>query len=257
MTRINVKMMSDISLEHLKKNINTITKMIIENDSNEWIYDEFPKPLFVEKKYEIDDFSLENNPDSSDKEIDFRNSVILYQSLKDLPRYILIDQKFWLWLHFEKFYKNVKEMMQINGTSTIENMWMHEQGVRRGLMFGVLSRCYFRVQLTIDESLDDKYELTRWVIENPMRYRELTWRTYSSEEHIVRGAIKGEKKAVEEFGYENTSAYALVAKYISRIGSTKLLDIIEETEIEYIVYTKMKELLSIPEDVDAVPITQL
>ena len=133
--------------------------------------------------------------------------------------------------------------MTINGVSTIQNMWMHTQGVRRGLMFGVLSRCYFRVSLSVDYSLEDNYELTKWIIDNPLRFRELTWRTYSSEEHIVRGVLKGQRKAIEEINYENNSIYAKIAKYISRIGSVQLLDIISEDEISELVYKKSIELL--------------
>ena len=55
MSKIYIKMMSDLALEHLKRNISEITNKIIANDTNDWIYKEFPKPVFVDKKYEIDD----------------------------------------------------------------------------------------------------------------------------------------------------------------------------------------------------------
>lgn len=243
MTKINIKTMTDSTLEYIKRNIEYVTNQIIKNETNEWIYSEFSEPIFNKKIFEIDDFELKDNPNQENKDIDFENSIVVYNALKDLPRYILIDEKFWLWLHFEKFYTVVRRMMKINSESTIQNMWMHSQGVRRGLMFGVLSRCYFRVALTIDENNENPYELTKWIIDNPLRFRELTWRTYSSEEHIVRGALKGEKQAVEELGYERNSAYALIAKYISRIGSTKLLDILDEDEIKELVLKKTKEFM--------------
>lgn len=137
---------------------------------------------------------MQSNPESVDKDIDFSNSIKLYEHLKALPRYILSDERFWLWLHFDKFYDVVRTMMKVNGNSTIENMWMHTQGTRRGLMFGVLSRCFFRVALSIAETKENKYELTKWVIDNPERFRNLTWRSFSSEAHLVRGALKGEKE---------------------------------------------------------------
>ena len=134
--------------------------------------------------------------------------------------------------------------MKVNGKSTIENMWMHTQGTRRGLMFGVLSRCYFRVALSIDNSKRDKYELTRWVIENPERFRNLTWRSFSSEEHLVRGALKGEKRAVEEKPeLEKNDIYAKIGKYVSVIGSVRLLDVISEEDISQMIYEKMLELM--------------
>lgn len=111
-------------------------------------------------------------------------------------------------------------------------------------MFGVLSRLYFRVALTVDKSLDDKYELTKWVIDNPERFRNLSWRSFSSEEHLVRGILKGEKKAVENFKIkENNSWYPEIAKYVSVIGSVRILDIINENDIEFMIYDKMIEVM--------------
>lgn len=240
MSSIHIKVMNENAIVHMKKNISIITKKIQENETNEWIYDEFPQPMFIEKKYEIENFELENNPDSIDKEIDLNNSVKLYEHIKLLPRYILTSENFWLWMHFEKFYIVVREMMKVKGSSTITDHWMHKQGTRRGLMFGVLSRCFFRVTLTVDESKDDKYELTKWIITNPLRFRNLTWRSFSSEVHLVHGILYGEQRAVEEYpGKENNDYYPEIAKDVSEEGSIKLLDAISEKEIEDFVYEKM------------------
>ena len=245
MSKIHIKMLSEDALIYLKKNSELIAKSVSENVSNEWIYKTFPQPMFVEKKFEIEDFSLEDNPDSNDKEIDFNNSVKIYENLNILPRYILSDERFWLWLHFDKFYSIVRKMMKINGKSTIENMWMHTQGTRRGLMFGVLSRCYYRVALSVDDSMPNKYELTKWVINNPLRFRELTWRSFSSEEHLVRGALKGEKRAIDEKPeLEKSEYYPIIGKFISSIGSVSLLDAISEEDISLMIYEKMIELMN-------------
>lgn len=245
MSKIRIKMLSEDALTYIKKNTDAIVEKIQNNDDNAWLAETFPQPMFVEKKYEIEDFELESNPDSADKNIDFKNSVLIYEHLKSLPRYILSDERFWLWLHFEKFYQVVRTMMKIKGKSTVENMWMHTQGIRRGLMFGVLSRCYFRVALTVDEQAENKYELTRWVIDNPERYRNLTWRSFSSEEHLVRGVLKGEKRAIDENpGLEKNDYYANIGKYVSVIGSVRLLDVISEEDIAEMIYQKMVEYIN-------------
>ena len=241
---INIKMLSDTALAYLKKNIERVTEKIKTNNDNCWIHSEFPEPMFIEKKFQINDFELIDNPESKDKDIDFKNSVTLYEALKALPRCILCDERFWLWLHFEKFYSEVKGMMPIKNKSTILDHWTFKQGKRRGLMFGVLSRMFFRVALSVDMTLQDKYELTKWVIDNNERFRNLTWRSYSSEIHIVLGALKGEKKALEDSKLEeNTSIYEIIGKYVSYIGSVRLLDAISESDIEVFVYNKTLELL--------------
>lgn len=244
MSKIHIKMLTDDALNFMKNNTATVAEKVKENSTNEWIYSFFPQKMFEEKKFEINDFSLDDNLDSNDSNIDFKNSINLYKNLKDLPRYILTDVRFWLWLHLEKFYPVVRNMMKIKGKSTIENMWMHKQGARRSLMFGVLSRCFFRVQLSVEPTnKENPYELTKWVIENPLRYRELSWRAFSSESHLVRGVLKGEKKAVDKNGEKN-EVYPKIAKYISFLGSVRLLDAISEEDISEMVYNKMTELMN-------------
>lgn len=244
MSKIHIKMLSEDALMYLKKNSAQVAKKVIDNATNDWIKTDFPQPMFVEKKFIIDDFELQSNPESADKDIDFSNSIKLYEHLKVLPRYILSDEKLWLWLHFDKFYEVVRTMMKVNGKSTIENMWMHTQGTRRGLMFGVLSRCFFRVALSIDETKENKYELTKWIIDNPERFRNLTWRSFSSETHLGRGALKGEKRAIDESPQlERNDIYPQIGKYISVIGSVRLLDVITEEDISNMIYDKTKELL--------------
>ena len=116
---------------------------------------------------------------------------------------------------------------------------------RRGLFFGVLSRCYFRVALSVDETLSDPYELSKFVIENPLRFRELTWRSFSSERMIVLGALKAEKRVLTEYplAEENTKHFAEIAKLLSKLGSVMLLDCMTEKDIEEYVYKKYRAMV--------------
>lgn len=245
MANINIKLLSEDAYLFMKTHLEDITNKIIENEDNTWIQELFPSPIFVDKKIFVPDFNLTDNPDSKDKDIDFENSIKIYESLKSVPNFILCDDRFWLWLHLDKFYTIVRKMMKINGVSTIRDHWLHAGGTRRGIFFGVLSRCYFRVALTVDNSLQDKYELTKWIINNPLRFREFTWRNFSSAKHLIRGCIKGEKKAIEEIpgAKESGELFAKIAKHVSNIGSVRLLDVISEQDIEQMIYLKTKELL--------------
>lgn len=245
MANINIKLLSEDAYLFIKTHLDEVTTKIIENEDNAWIKELFPSPICVDKKIFVPDFNLIDNPDSKDKDIDFENSIKIYESLKSVPNFILCDNRFWLWLHLDKFYTIVRKMMKIKGISTIKDHWLHTGGTRRGLFFGVLSRCYFRVALTVDNSLQDKYELTKWIINNPLRFREFTWRNFSSEKHLIRGCIKGEKKAIEEIEEANESGelFAKIAKHVSNIGSVRLLDVISEQDIEQMIYAKTKELL--------------
>lgn len=244
MSKIHIKYMTDEALETLKSNTDTITEKLIENsDSSGWLKSFVPGDLYITKKYEIEEFVLRQPKDDKDREADIQNSILLYERLHHLPLYVLTDERFWCWMNFEMGYKVALTYMPVKkGSSVFKDHWLLTQGKRRGLFFGVLSRCYFRVALSVDPTLDDPYELTRFVIENPLRFRELTWRSFSSEKMIVLGALKAEKKVQSEYPQmeESTTHFAEIAKHLSKLGSVMLLDCMTEKDIEEYVYKKYK-----------------
>ena len=247
MSKIHIKYMSDAALATLKANKDEVTNKLIANPtSSEWLSNFVGTDLYVTKKYEIEDFVLKIPSDEKDRETDIYNSILLYERLNKLPLYVLTDERFWCWMMFEKGYEVALKYMPVKkGSSVFKDHWLLTQGKRRGLFFGVLSRCYFRVALSVDTTLADPYELTRFVISNPLRFRELTWRSFSSEKMIVLGTLKAEKRIMEEYPdyEENTTRFGDIAKLLSKLGSVMLLDVMTEKDIEEYVYKKYKQMV--------------
>lgn len=247
MSKIYIKYMTDEAVETLKSNVETVTKKLIENpNDSEWLKSFISDNLYVTKKYEIEEFVLKVPKDDKDRETDVYNSILLYERLHHLPLYVLTDERFWCWMNFEMGYKVALKYMPIKeGSSVFKDHWLLTQGKRRGLFFGVLSRCYFRVALSVDETLEDVYELTKFVVENPLRFRELTWRSFSSEKKIVLGTLKAEKRVLHEYPQmeENSKAFGEVAKQLSKLGSVMLLDCMSEKDIEEYVYKKYRAIV--------------
>lgn len=247
MSKIHIKYMTDEALETLKANTSVITERLTENQTSSTRLSKFvPSELYVTKKYEIEEFTLRVPKDEKDRETDIYNSILLYERLHHLPLYVLTDERFWCWMNFEMGYEVALKYMPVKKNSSIfKDHWLLTQGKRRGLFFGVLSRCYFRVALSVDNTLDDPYELTKFVIENPLRFRELTWQSFSSEKMIVLGSLKAEKRIQAEYPHveENTKHFAEIAKHLSKLGSVMLLDCMTEKDIEEYVYKKYKEMM--------------
>ena len=247
MSKIHIKYMTDEALETLKANTSVITERLTENQtSSTWLSEFVPSELYVTKKYEIEEFTLRVPKDEKDRETDIYNSILLYERLHHLPLYVLTDERFWCWMNFEMGYEVALKYMPVKKNSSVfKDHWLLTQGKRRGLFFGVLPRCYFRVALSVDNTLDDPYELTKFVIENPLRFRELTWRSFSSEKMIVLGSLKAEKRIQAEYPHveENTKHFAEIAKHLSKLGSVMLLDCMTEKDIEEYVYKKYKEMM--------------
>jgi hypothetical protein len=117
----------------------------------------------------------------------------------------LTDERFWFWLYLDKFYNIAVQATAFRGSTTLLNQRVFKQGQRRGLFFGVFSRMYFRVALTVDVNSDDKYKFTKYVIDNQERIRNLTWRTYSNIPYLVRGIVKGQYTAESELDFKLSS----------------------------------------------------
>ncbi|WP_298703369.1 DUF6339 family protein [uncultured Veillonella sp.] len=215
------------NIAHLKDNF------IKYPEDSSWIETLTNNSTYNKKPFKMIDFELKVPKDFNDRKAEMENSKILYEALKDVPPFILANKLFWAWLLFDKCYKVALIMMQSKKATTFNNQWLGADTDRRGLFFGILSRMYYRVALTIDESLSNKYELTDYILENPLRYREISWRNIASCRHIVRGFVRGIKTVNETYTFrEKGSYYAVLAKDLSRFGSVKLLDIVEENDIK-------------------------
>ena len=243
--------------KHEAKNIN---EKIKENlNSSSWLNDFVNVDLYEEVKFPIEEFSLKYTEGTDNKENDYDNAITLYEHLNKLPRYILTDERFWAWLNFDIGYKYAVRRVPVKSKSTVGDHYLFNAGNRRGCFFGVLSRLYFWVDLTIDYSnKEDKYALTKFAISNIERIRTLTWRSNSNEKHIVRGVLKAELKLFNEYqkspelserfkkaesGINGVNLYTEIAKYISLYGSVRLLDTITEEEYVDIIYDAGKKLI--------------
>ena len=254
MNKIYISFIKDEALETLYKNSEEVAEKLMTNKNNtDWLKDIYRGEWFEEKKYKINDFELKT--DENYDNVDYENSIMLYENLKELPRYILTDERFWLWLLLTKGYKAALQAMKINSKKTFEQHWLFSEGKRRGLFFNVLARCYLRVALSIDENnVEDPYWLTKFAIEKTERFRTLSWRTSSSEKTIVIGALKAEKDIVEKYkdiidvdkiSYNDGKAtiYSEISKKISLYGSVRLLDAASEEDIYNYVYTNMEKMV--------------
>ena len=140
MTRINIKYISDETIETLRANLETNTDNLINNPTySSWINNISPGKTFITKKYTIEDFDLQIPIDNRDIETDIFNSITLYEHLNELPMYILTDEKFWNWINFEKGYEVALKIMPVKkGDSVLKDHWLFSQGKRRSIFFGVL-----------------------------------------------------------------------------------------------------------------------
>jgi len=256
---INISFMIDEVVETLRENSDKVSECIKENKfDSSWISGLYNGKIYDVKKAKINDFELKVSLNGNYKEVELENAITLYENLKDLPRYIITDERFWAWINLSKCYKATTQAMPIRSKSTFKNMWLFSQGKRRGLFFGANSRLYFWTELTVDESLEDKYLYTKFVFQNHERIRQLTWRANSNNKHIILNVVKAEKRLYDKYvndpnyseafsrcetGVKNCNIYTAIAKFLSLYGSVRVLDIISDSDLQELIYNKLEKIL--------------
>ena len=245
-TKMKIKYATDNTLSVFKKNVKSIFQFIQMNPKNKtWMKNVFSDEPFVERVHEIDDFKLKISSQNNYKDVEVDNAIQLFEHLKHLSMDVLTDERFWLWLYLEKFYEVTVQAMDLKSETTLLNHWTFEQGTRRGLFFGVLSRAFFRVYLTYDEKLEDPFLLSKYALENQERIRNLTWRSYSNIKHLVRGVMKGQMSIETHLQKSiDTKLFKVYSKELAKYGSVRLLDTLSERDFEMFTFNKYLELFN-------------
>lgn len=254
---INVEFATEKALDWLKTNPQRASEDINNNIfESEWLKREVGEEPFELRKAKIPDFELKTSIEGMYNEVEFQNAITLYESLKDLPRYILTDERLWAWINIGKCYRASIQAMPINRDTTFAGTWLFTRGKRRGLFFGAHSRSYFWVEFTVDESLEDKYELTKFVFDKKERIRHLTFDNKSG--YAVYCAVKAEKRLFDKYAndeefkdafvkaersYNNCNIYTYIRKYISLIASVRILETIPKEKLTDIIYKELERIL--------------
>ena len=248
--KINVEYATDQAVSYLHTNADFIQDKINENiyDSS-WLEELLNESPFVPLKYKIEDFDLKLDINGNYNNVVVENAIILYEHLKDIPRRILTDERFWLWISLKKCYRASIQSMG----NHFEGQWIFTRGLPRSIWFNVHSRSYFWVECTVNENSDDKYEFTRFALEKIERIRNLTFDT-NKPRNIIYNTIRAEKKLHDKYASdpeyseaykkcENGNIYETIRKEISLHGSVRVLSAMSDDDIFNFVYSKLESIL--------------
>lgn len=235
---INVKVMSEEAYRTLKKNSEEVYEMIVNHPSDSsWLKDYLGFEPYEIKKYTIENFTL--NYDDEYKKVEYDNAIVLYENLKSLPKYILCNIRFWAWITFEKAYKQAIASLPLKSSAIVKNWWLPGNS-RRDLMLGVISRLFFKVSVSIESEKENKYELTRFIMENSEAYRNIVFRNIGMIKNVSLGILQAELDAETLLNYPITVDRAReIMKDASRIGSVMLIDTLSKDEVYEVLFYKI------------------
>ncbi|MCM1130684.1 MAG: DUF6339 family protein [Roseburia sp.] len=240
MMEINIKFMKEAAYITLQKNPEEVYNQILKHPKDSlWIREYLGFDPYENKEYSIEDFSLTA---SSSAEMVFQNSITLYEHLSYLPRYILCNPRFWAWITFEKAYEVAQTTSDLSSPSLISSLWLIANS-RRSLMLGAVSRFFFMVQISVDATKKDKYELTKYLLTNVETYRNFCYRNMGMLKNVTLAVIRAQKDICERLNIALTNKQsAEMVKETSKIGSVMLVDVMRQEEIYEIIYPKFLKI---------------
>lgn len=205
--------------------------------TNEWIKYKYPEIFKEFNKKEFKEFKLICSSNSLD---DFENMKILYDSLKELTDSQAGDERIWAglshtycWDYMQSRWPLPEEKEKWN--SHVLNNYFFWNSTKAPFLNGI-SRLWWYARYTYDSSLDDPYELTKYICENDINGKifPLVSCKFASNKNVFRNVIKSIKD------YEETNETKLsreefnqVKAYLNRLSGKVLLDILDEKDIKY------------------------
>lgn len=239
---INIKMMTEEAYRTLQKDCDGVLKMIINHPSDSsWLKDYLGFEPYEVKKYVIDDFELKIADDYND--VALENAIILYEKLNKLPKYILCNNRFWAWINMEKAYRQAQIATKQFNSQILKNLWFMGNS-RRDIMLGVMSRYFNMINVSIDDTLENKYELSKYLLTTAETYRGFCYRNLGMIKNVTLGILQAEKDYVDTTGVQILKKpSAQIVKYASRVGSVMLLDVLSKEEMRAAIYQKIDKIV--------------
>lgn len=166
----NLRVFTDKGLDFIHQNMGEFFEILKNNkDNTNWIKDFCKKDPTTSSPYNFD-FSFEINP-LNPNEGEFHNAVNLFELFKHnkIGNAIIYNEKFaagfLLTFGYEYFFWASDLAAETRVSATF--FFNHRKGLRQALARNLLTRLYKVVEMTIDERSKDKYELTKFVFDNP------------------------------------------------------------------------------------------
>ncbi|HAT4198986.1 TPA: hypothetical protein I9003_001364 [Clostridium perfringens] len=209
---------------------------------NEWLGDS----SLIETGIYIKDIELVN-PKEKSTDTDFENAKILYEALKDnISIDLATDNRFWCYLTHGVFWRYMTKRWSLEGLdekkakSRILDRYLMKNSGDKALLRNQLSKLWWIVYTTYDETLLDPYEYTRFFLGKSDLQVGLMERTFSRNPNLTKGVIRAIKKYSDEFRSPNRDELRALLKELNGLGGVKVLDLLDA---EYI-YNFTKDILS-------------
>ncbi|WP_221568996.1 DUF6339 family protein [Alkalihalobacillus sp. TS-13] len=208
-------------------------------EDNIWLNSYFKSLEPLEKEFLIRPVDLQVQESKNDK-LDFENIKLLYGALKDMSLSIAADERVWAYMTHITYWDYMKKRWPIEN---VTDKHSKENFIKTHYFYGEkprnrngLARLWWIGYVTYDENLEDKFELTEFMVKNQdqdltrMIMETATIARNRTAVTVILKVIRNLQNSDPSFSVR--SFIRDVAKYINFTGSVTLWDSLDYKEVE-------------------------
>ncbi len=238
---IRLKYLTDNGLAQLKEAFDSNIEYYKSKDQQYFLNYLNTNGYLQDTSYVIEDFTDKLIfTEDLDKD-DLNNIKILYTAMKDIPTYVMMEDRFWaaqnhtiMWDYITKRSEGFRKESKDQRNKLYNSFFTHtKNGKKRGTYVNCVSRLWWAGKLSYDESRENPFELTEELCKTgfastivPFSSSNITGRDES------RKAILTVVKELREQGKivkRDDITYGL--KYLNLIAGSSMLDVMSFDEI--------------------------
>ena len=232
----NLRYFTDDAIAMFKANKEEFCEKMRENPDNiDWLKSFYGEDPTVPSKYNFD-FEFQDY-DKKSLSRDYDNAIALYELFEknNIGPATIYNEKFLTGFIFTFGYSYFMKVMGAEEVSHVFATLFFEDGTHRAVARNVIGQLYRYVEMTIDNTLEDRYELTKYVFKNPALFR-IKYNTSVDGEKTTKSIFKAFREWSEETG--NSPTTKLVEKlkvHLSILANISETDLMQERSlIEYL-----------------------
>lgn len=243
----NLRVFTDKGLDFIHQNMTDFFEVLKNSkDNTAWIKDFCKKDPTTSSPYNFD-FAFETNS-LNPNEGELHNAINLYELFKTnkIGNAIIYNEKFaagfLLTFGYDYFFwaSDLAAETRVSATFFFD----HRKGLRQALARNLLTRLYKVVEMTVDESLDDKYELTKFVFDNPA-LRRIVYYPNMDGEKSSRTFIRAIKRLKDEKPELQISMklFEKARLQFSAYSHINMIECMDEKDVENYLYQELSRLI--------------
>lgn len=233
-----LRYISQPAIENIKSNLNTFWDGIKSNNlSSGAAFSFLEENPFLDSQHSFDfSFADGNEQFKKPSDSDCINSIKLYETLKDLPRNVVLSEQFlsgflftygyqyfeWRWVpaYKDEASRALSHLFFLNDT-------------RRSLAINVVGHLFLRAARLVEPELgkEHQYDLLKKAYNYPFVFRG-EYHNYADNPKVHKALIKAALSIIDQGNKMGTRDFERLLTHLSMIGGISLSESLSENEIE-------------------------